>query len=361
MILTKKISFFVIAGSVLLSLAGCGSKTAETTSADGTKTPDAKSVSVDSKGSSFVKPFLENVFQMHKDAGGITVNYQGGGSGAGITAFTDGTVPFAASDAPMSDEEMAEAKTKLGSDVLNLPLVLGGVAVAYNLPEVKDLKLDGAVLAKIFTRKITKWNDPAIAALNAGTTLPDLNITVVVRADGSGTTYVFSDFLSEVDADWKANMGKGKKLNWDASITQSPQNDGVTKTTKEAAGAIAYIETSYAINAGLGMALVKNKEGNFVGPTGAAVTAAGASAVLPADMRLSIVNAAGAESYPISSFVYFLAPADMSKNPSGKGIQAALKYVVMEGQAKAEELHYAKLPEAVQKAVAEKIDAIKVQ
>lgn len=361
MILTKKISFFVIAGSVLLSLAGCGSKTAESTSGGGSTSTAASSVSVDSKGSSFVKPFLENVFQMHKDAGGITVNYQGGGSGAGITAFTDGTVPFAASDAPMSDEEMAEAKTKLGSDTLNLPFVLGGVAVAYNLPEVSELKLDGAVLAKIFTRKITKWNDPAIVALNAGTTLPDMNITVVVRADGSGTTYVFSDFLSAVDADWNTAMGKGKKLNWDSSITQSPQNDGVTKTTKEAVGAIAYIETSYAINAKLGMAKIKNKDGMFVGPDSAAVTAAAANNPLPADMRLSIVNAAGPESYPISSYVYFLAPADMTKNSAGKGVQAALKFAVNEGQAKAEELHYAKLPEAVQKAVSEKIDAIKVQ
>ena len=317
---------------------------------------------VDAKGSTFVKPFLDKVFEEHTAKGGLQVNYQGGGSGAGITAFIDGTVPFAASDAPMSDEELKKAAEKGMADVKNVPIVLGSLAIAYNIPNMAEgLQLDGTVLAEIFMGKITKWNDPKIVALNAGKTLPDLAIIPVVRADGSGSTYVLSDYLSAVDATWKSTMGISKQISWPETVQKKPKSDGVTNGVKDTPGAIGYVELGFAKEGGLSYAAIKNAAGKFVLPSAESVTAAAAGAKLPADFRGSIVNASGDGAYPISSYVYAILPNDLSKNANGTAIIDALKYVVGEGQSKAEELNYSKLPESVAKQVTDVLTAVKVK
>ncbi|MBL8087481.1 MAG: phosphate ABC transporter substrate-binding protein PstS [Chthonomonas sp.] len=354
-------SFALLATSLLL--AGCSGDASKTAEAGGktVETSNETTMAINAKGSSFVKPFMENVLEAYKGKSGTSINYQGGGSGAGISALIDGTVPFACSDAPMSDEEMTEAETKLGSKAMNLPIVLGAISIAYNAPGVTDLKMDGETLAGVFMRSITKWNDPKIAALNPGTTLPDADIRVIVRGDGSGSTYVLSDYLSAVSTEWKEKMGRSKKLNWPQGVTAMQQSDGVTKATKDTPGSITYTEVSYALQSGLGMAMVKNASGEFVKPEGAAVTAAAAGASLPDDFRGSIVNSPGKGAYPISSFVFALLPTDMSKNPSGQAIVDAMNYILTEGQMKAGELHYAPVPESVATKVIEQLKSIKVK
>lgn len=359
---TKSCALFLTAAGSVAILAGCGSGTSSSTAGGTTAAQTSGGGSViNAKGSSFVKPFLENVFEDYKKSAGVNVNYQGGGSGAGISALLDGTIPFAASDAPMKDEELAKGKEKLGSDVLNFPIVVGGIAVAYNLPDVKDLKLDAPAVAGIFSRKITKWNDPAIMSLNPGVTLPASDIAVIVRGDDSGSTYVFTDFLSSADSAWNTSLGKGKKINWPNGVTALLKSDGVTKGAKDLPGSITYVETSYAKNAKLGIALIKNKAGNFVAPDGLSMSAAAASAKLPEDFRASIVNGDGAQAYPITSFVFGLVAMDQTKNASGADLVKALRYAVTDGQAKAESLEYAKLPDEVAKKVTAKLDAIKVK
>lgn len=356
----KVLGFLAGAALFAVGMSGCSGKPKEGAEAGGSSGSAAPaSTSIDAKGSTFVKPFLENVFEEFKGKSGVTINYQGGGSGAGISGLLDGTVPFAASDAPMSDEEMGKATSGPSGAVMNLPIVLGAIAIAYNLDGVADLKLDAEVLAHIFQRKITNWNDPKIAALNAGVTLPDLPITVVVRADGSGSTYVFSDFLSKAaPAAW--TLGTDKQISWPNDVQKQQKSDGVSKATKDTPGAITYVELSFAKQAGLGLTSVKNADGQFVKPEPAGVTAAAENAALPEDFRGSIVNAPGATSYPVSSYVFALVPSDLSKNTAGKGIVDALKYVVGEGQAKAEGLDYAPLPETIKTKVSEKLAAIKV-
>ncbi len=341
-------------------LGGCGSPT---TTTDGPKTgtssePAASTGTVTSMGSSFVQPFLSKVFDEYAKKSGFQINYQGGGSGKGISSIFDGTSPFAASDAPMNDEELGKAKGK----ILNLPIVLGAVAVIYNVPGVTTpIKLDGETLADIFMVKIKKWNDPKITALNPGLTLPDLDIAVQARADGSGTTYVFSDYLASVSPGWKTKMGVNKKLSWEGSVTQSPQSDGVAKSAKSTEGAIAYIEVTWAKKAGLAVAEIKNSAGKFIAPSSAGATAAAAATKLPDDFRGSIVNAPGEESYPISSFVFGLIPEDLSGNADGQKVVDAFKYIVGEGQEFALELEYAKLPDDVAKKVLAALGSIKVK
>ncbi|HRJ27247.1 MAG TPA: phosphate ABC transporter substrate-binding protein PstS [Fimbriimonadaceae bacterium] len=350
----QKTSWIVLAGLTLgiLGLAGCGPKdsasTGETGSGTGAPTTGGKEMSgsIDARGSTFVMLFLSRAFDEFKKQEGFQINYTGGGSSTGIQDVSEGIALFGASDAPMSDEEQAAAKTK----ILNLPLVLGNVAVVYNVPGMESgLMLDPTVLSEIFRLKITQWNDPKIAALNPGKTLPDSKIIVQVRADGSGTTYVFSDFLSKTDPTWKSEMGTSKKLNWPSGVSAWPKSDGVATNAKKTPGSIAYLEVSWAKQSGLSTAMVKNAAGKFVGPEPAGATAAADAMVaqMPADFRQSIVNAPGDASYPIASYVFGLIPEDLATKPQGDKVLKAFEFLIGPAQAYAEELDYAKLPPSV--------------
>lgn len=339
--------------------SGNGTATTDGPKVSGSTSPAAQSAStVTAQGSTFIMPFFSKAFDEYKKQSSFQINYTGGGSSAGIRGVTDGVIPFGASDAPMNDAELKKA----GKKILNLPLILGAIPVIYNVPGVKSgLKLDGPVLGDIFMVKITKWNDPRIVALNPGVTLPDLPITVQVRADGSGTTYVFSDYLSHVSPDWKQNMGTNKVIKWSDKCYQSKGSDNVANNTKTTAGSISYVELSWATKSGLSYAAIKNAGGQFVSPDAKSTTAAASQVELPADFRVSIVNAPGADSYPISTYSFGLVPEDLTAQASGKNIVGALKYVVGDAQKFAEGLGYAPLPEKVASAVSKALDTVKVK
>lgn len=350
---------FVLSFALLAS--GCGSGSAGGSSIpEGPKASGANPSkgSINAQGSTFVMPFLSKAFDEYLKKTGFQVNYTGGGSSAGIQGILEGTIPFAASDAPMNDEELGKAKGK----VLNLPITLGAIAIVYNVPDVPTgLKLDGPTLADVFLAKITKWNDPRIASLNPDVKLPDLSITLQVRADGSGSTYVLSDFLSKVSPAWKEQMGVAKKLKWSQAAQQWAKSDGVASNTKATPGSISYVELSWAKKTGLSYASIKNSEGSFTLPEPKGVTAAAASVPLPPDFRTSITNAGGADSYPISSYVFGLVPEDLTGQASGKEIVQAVEYLVTEAQQYAEGLDYAPLPEAVVQAVLESLKSVKTK
>jgi phosphate transport system substrate-binding protein len=267
-------------------------------------------------------------------------------------------VDFGASDAPMSDAELAKVKTP----VLHFPTVLGAVVVTYNVPGVSGaLELSGPVLADIFLGKITKWSDSRIAALNQGVKLPSSDILVVHRSDGSGTTYIFSDYLSAVSPAWKSGPGKGKELAWPTGLG-AKGNEGVAGQVKQMPGAIGYVELAYAKQNGLAFASIQNASGRFVAPTIESVTAAaaGAASSLPAntDYRISIVNAPGEDAYPISSFTYLLVYANQRDAKKGKALVDFLKWYLVKGEPSAASLDYAPLPPSIVSQLQKRIGTI---
>jgi phosphate transport system substrate-binding protein len=274
----------------------------------------------------------------------VKINYQSIGSGGGIRQLTEGTVDFGASDAPMSDAEMA----KLKAPVLHFPTVLGAVVITYNVPGVtKALRLTGPVIADIFAGRITKWNDARIASLNSGLTLPSSDILVVHRSDGSGTTYIFSDYLSSVSPTWAQAPGKGKELAWPVGLG-GKGNEGVAGQVKQTPGAIGYVELAYAKQNSLPFADLQNASGEFVTPTIESVTTAAAAAAsrLPqnTDYRISIVNAAGKGAYPISSFTFLLLYQTQPDAAKGKKLVDFLRWYLRNGEKSAASLDYAPLP-----------------
>jgi phosphate transport system substrate-binding protein len=296
-------------------------------------------------GATFPNPIYSKWFSDYATATGVKINYQSIGSGGGIRQLTEGTVDFGASDAPMSDAEMA----KLKGPVLHFPTVLGAVVITYNIPGVtKALRLSGPVVADIFAGKITKWNDDKIASLNKGVKLPGSDILVVHRSDGSGTTYIFSDYLSNVSPSWAQAPGKGKELSWPVGLG-GKGNEGVAGQVKQTPGAIGYVELAYAKQNQLPYADLQNAEGEFVTPTIDAVTkaAAGASAKLPAntDYRISIVNAPGKGAYPISSFTWLLVYQTQPDAAKGKKLVDFLRWYLANGEKSAASLDYAPLPD----------------
>jgi phosphate transport system substrate-binding protein len=298
-------------------------------------------------GATFPYPIYSKWFSDYARETGVRINYQSIGSGGGIRQLTEGTVDFGASDAPMSDAEMA----KLKAPVLHLPTVLGAVVVTYNLPGVSaPLELSGPVLADIFLGKITKWNDSRIAALNSGVKLPASDILVVHRSDGSGTTYIYSDYLSAVSPAWKSGPGKGKELAWPTGLG-AKGNEGVAGQVKQMPGAIGYVELAYAKQNGLAFASMQNAAGRFVVPTIESVTAAaaGVASNLPAntDYRISIVNAPGADAYPISSFTYLLVYTNQRDAKKGKALIDFLNWYLTKGEQSAASLDYAPLPPSI--------------
>jgi phosphate transport system substrate-binding protein len=309
-------------------------------------------------GATFPNPMYSKWFSdyhtMHPD---VQINYQSIGSGGGIRQVTEGTVDFGASDMPMTDAQLTEAQTKLNTKILNLPTVLGAVVPAYNIPEVTgDVKFTPEALAGIFLGKITKWNDKAITSVNPDLKFPDKQIIVVHRSDGSGTTFIWTDFLSKVNADWKNKVGSGTSVQWPVGLG-GKGNEQVAGTVRQEQGAIGYIELIYALQNNIAFGSVKNSSGNFVKASLDGVTAAAASVPdMPADFRVSITNAPGKDAYPVSSFTWLLIP-QQSKDPAkGKILSDFLNWMVTDGQKMTSALSYAPLPESV---VQKEKDAIK--
>lgn len=296
-------------------------------------------------GSSFAYPIYSTWASMYAAKTGVHVNYQSIGSSGGIRQLSDEIVDFGATDGPMTDEQIAKAK---GGPILHFPTVLGGVAVTYNLPGLEQpLKLTGDVIAGIFMGNITRWNDPRIGSLNPGVRLPATDVIVVHRADGSGTTYIFSDYLATVSSSWLSKIGRGQALNWPVGLG-GKGSEGVTGQVKQLPGAVGYVELSYAKKNNLPVAVVRNAAGAWVAPTLESVTAAaaGAAAKLPAnsDYRISIVNAPGKDAYPISSFTWILVyehPKDAAKR---KELVAFLQWAYRNGESVASSLDYSPLP-----------------
>ena len=308
-------------------------------------------------GATFPYPMYSKWFseynKLHSD---IQFNYQSIGSGGGIRQVLAGTVDFGATDGPMTDEQLAQAKTK----ILHIPTVLGADVPAYNIPGVtEELKFTPELLANIFLGKITSWNDAAFAKANPGVNLPNQPIIVIHRSDGSGTTYIFTDYLSKVSPDWKNQVGKGTSVKWPVGLG-GKGNEGVAGMIRQMQGSIGYVELIYAVNNKIAYGSVKNAGGQFVKASLDSVTAAAASVKsMPADFRVSITNAPGKDAYPIASFTWLLIPTP-SKNPAkGKIIADFLNWMVDDGQKMTADLAYAPLPESVVAKVKETAKQVK--
>ena len=315
----------------------------------------AQAADLTGAGATFPKPIYDKWMAEYKKVdAGTSINYQGIGSGGGQKQILEGTVDFGASDGPMPDESLAKAPGK----ILHIPTVAGAVAVTYNLPGVTDLKLDGPTLADIYLGKITKWNDAAIAKLNSGAKLPAAPIAVAHRADGSGTSYIFTDYLSAVSPEWKSKVGKNTTVKWPAG-TGGKGNDGVAGLVKQVNGAIGYVELIYAVQIKLPMAELKNADGAFVKPSLEGITAATATATIPDDFRFSMVNASGKDSYPISGVTWLLVYEQQKDAAKGKALVGFLKWALTEGEKQAKALDYAPLPDEVQKKVLARVESIK--
>ncbi len=315
--------------------------------------------SITGAGASFPYPMYSKWFDAYHTAhADVQINYQSIGSGGGIRQVTEGTVDFGATDGPMTDVQLADFKTKRGTDVLHFPTVLGAVVPIYNIPGVTtQLKFTPAALAGIFLGTITKWNDAAIVGANKGVKLPALDIVVAHRSDGSGTTYVWTDYLSKVSPVWKAKVGTNASPSWPVGLGGA-QNPGVAGLVKQTEGAIGYVELIYAVQSKISFGSVQNLAGEFVAASlaGVSAAAAGAASNMPDDFRVSITNASGKGAYPISSFTWLLVPAKIQDPKKKTAIVAFLKWMLVEGQGMTEALSFAKLPKEVvakeQKAIA---------
>jgi phosphate transport system substrate-binding protein len=310
----------------------------------------AQTLSITGAGATFPNPIYSKWFdEYHKIKPNIEINYQSVGSGAGIKQVTEGTVDFGASDGPMNDDQLKAFQEKHGFGSLHFPTVLGAVVPTYNIPGVTAaLNFTPDALAGIFLGKITKWNDPAIAGPNKGVTLPGNDIVVVHRSDGSGTSYVFTDYLSKVSPEWKDKVGKGTSVNWPVGLG-GKGNEGVTGQIKNAPNAIGYVELIYAVSNNIPYGSVKNSSGNFVKADLASVSEAAAAAAktMPDDFRVSITNPEGKKAYPIASFTWLLIPEKFSDAAKRDAIKGFLSWMLADGQNYAEQLSYAKLPKEV--------------
>lgn len=316
-------------------------------------------VDLNGAGATFPYPIYSKWFGDYASRTGVKINYQSIGSGGGIRQLSDQTVDFGASDSPMTDAEMAKAK---GGPIMHFPTVLGAVVITYNVPGLmQPLKLTGPVIADIFLGKITKWNDTRIGTLNPGVSLPGYDILVVHRSDGSGTTFIFSDYLATVSSQWAKAPGRGKELQWPVGIG-AKGNEGVAGQVKQTPGAIGYVELAYAKQNQLPYALLRNASGSWVEPTVESVTeaAAGAVAKLPAntDYRVSIVNAAGPKSYPISSFTWLLVYKNQRDATKAQKLKDFMKWAFTEGEKSAASLDYAPLPASLTERLVARIDSI---
>lgn len=333
-------SFRFVRGSFALAAAAC------TMAAT---LPLAAQVSLTGAGATFPAPIYQKWFSMYQSIGHVQINYQPIGSGGGIRSVTEGTVDFGASDAPLTDQQLEDYKQKHGGhSVLLFPTVLGAAVPSYNIPGVSaTLNFTPEALAGIYLGTITKWNDKAISSANPGLKLPDTDIIVLHRSDGSGTTYCWTDYLSKVSPEWKSKVGKNTSVNWPAGLG-AKGNDGVAGLLKQQPGSIGYVELIYAINNHIPYGKVKNASGSFVKADLASVTAAAAAMQsMPADFRVSITDEKGAAVYPISTFTWLLVPSSWPDQTKKNAMTGFLKWAITTGQNYVEALDYAKLPSSV--------------
>jgi phosphate transport system substrate-binding protein len=350
----------LLAASLAVLVAACGSDDSSSGGSGGSSGGSKLSGTINGAGATFPLPVYQEWAARLKEKQGLTVNYQGIGSGGGIAQFTAGTVDFGATDSAMEDAEITAAKKK--GDPVHIPSVFGAVTVSYNVEGVdKGLKLDGKTVADIFLGKITKWNDPAIAQGNSGVKLPDSDITVCHRSDESGTTKLFTTFLAAYSPEWKNGPGVDKTVKWPTG-TGAKGNDGVAACVKQNDGAVGYVEQAYALANQFTFADLKNKAGNFVAPTLESTSAAGDGLKVPDDLRFSAIDAPGDQAYPIASGTFLLVYQDMCKaglsEEKAKLVKGFLDYALSDGQSVAKELQYAALPEAIHAAAQKKVDGL---
>jgi phosphate transport system substrate-binding protein len=322
-------------------------------------TSPAAAQSLTGAGATFPNPIYTKWFDAYNKKTSVQINYQSIGSGGGIRQFTEGTVDFGATDGPMNESQIQA----VNSNVVHIPTVLGAVVVTYNLPSLGNtkLKLDGDALVEIFMGRLTKWNDKKLAALNPGVKLPDQDIIVVHRSDGSGTSYVFTDFLNKFSREWKDKVGYATSVNWPVGLG-GKGNEGVTQQVKQVEGALGYVELIYAISNNLPYAQIKNSSGTFVEPSLESVTAAAASAKLSkdTDFRVSITNPPGKDAYPIASFTWLLVKKDNKDATKAKLVKDFLTWMITpDAQKMATELHYAPLPAEVVTLIQDRLPTLK--
>jgi phosphate transport system substrate-binding protein len=353
---SKQQVLFVPFLALTLGIASCGGSSTTDTTTTGTspnsgttETASGATVSLTGAGATFPAPLYQRWFaEYNKLKPNVQVSYQSVGSGAGVEQFTQKTVDFGASDVAMKDEEIA----KVDKGVIMLPVTAGSVVLAYNLPDVKELKLSRQVYVDIFLGKIGKWNDPAIAKLNPDATLPDKEINVIYRSDGSGTTAVFTKHLSAVSKEWKDSVGDGKTVQWKTGVG-AKGNEGVTAQLQQTEGAIGYVEYSYAKQQNISMATLENKEGKFIAPNEESASKTLAAVTLPENLRAFIEDPTGADSYPIVSYTWILAYQKYDDPNKAKAIKEVINWAVNDGQTFSKELGYVPLPENV----VEKVEA----
>jgi phosphate transport system substrate-binding protein len=347
--------------STVIALVGlaCSSGERAPTPGNGSSsgTASASGATITAAGATFPNPIYSKWFDAYARHTGVRINYQSIGSGGGIRQFTEGTVDFGATDGPMTDAQIAA----IHGDVLHVPTVLGAVVATYNLPSLgrQALRFDGPTLADIFLGRITKWNDSRVRALNPGVTLPATDILVVHRSDGSGTSYIFTDYLSKVSPEWKSQVGHATSVNWPVGLG-GKGNEGVTQQVKQSEGAIGYVELIYALSNGLPAAEIKNAAGAFVPATLKGLSAAASGVDLPTntDFRVSITDAPGADAYPISSFTWLLVHQQDTTSAKQRAIRDFLVWMLQpEAQRMAADLHYGPLPVKLIETVRQRLGA----
>jgi phosphate transport system substrate-binding protein len=345
----------VVAVLTLAAVLGCGG------GEGGEGGGRSRGVDLTGAGATFPYPIYSKWFNDYARDRGVRINYQSIGSGGGVRQLSEGTVDFGATDGPMNDAELARAK---GGEILHIPTVIGAVVAAYNLDGVSDtLHLTGDVLADVFLGRITKWNDSRIVAVNSGVTLPNQDIIVVHRSDGSGTTYVFTDYLAKVSEAWANGPGRGKEVQWPVGLG-GKGNEGVAGQVKQTPGSIGYVELAYATQNNLAYASIRNQAGQFVSPSIESISAAASGAMEQlgpdTDFRVSIADASGAMSYPISSFTWIILYKNQPDAEKGRKLVDFLEWAVTDGQQAAAGLDYAPLPDDVVQTIRARLQTVQL-
>jgi phosphate transport system substrate-binding protein len=359
--MTMKIHLWLPATCLAFAVACSGGSPSSEPGASGAPAAaPASGGQINGAGATFPNPIYSKwFFEYNKAHPDVRINYQSLGSGAGIRQLTARTVFFGASDQPMKDEQLAAAP----GTILHFPTVLGAVVPIYNLPGVSQpLKFTGPVLADIVLGKVTKWNDPALAKHNPGVALPGTDITFVHRSEGSGTTFIFADYLGKVSPEFRSKVGVDASLNWPVGVG-GKGNEGVSGLVRQTPGSLGYVELVYAVQNRISVGSVQNSTGAFITPSVDSVTAAaaGAAASMPADFRVSITNAPGADAYPISSFTWLLLYEDPQDKAQGRQMQEFMRWALTEGQKMAPGLGYARLPQTVVDMELRALEQLKVQ